>query len=112
VDIENLTVKQIREIQHLFLSNQKEENIYNIGSNYMVQTVTNYFIGKLEKVTNNEIILSECSWIPDTGVFSTALKNGVFEEVEPMPDEFMNIIFKSSIINIYKVNFKIPRERK
>lgn len=112
MDIENLTLKQIMEIQRLFISNQKEENIFEIGSNYMVQTVTDYFIGKLEKVTNAEIILSNCSWIPDTGIYSDALRNGIFEEVEPMPDEFMNIIFKSSIVNAYKVNFKIPREKK
>jgi hypothetical protein len=122
VDIENLTVKQIKEIQNYFSGCKKEESLkegslkeerlLEVGKNYMVQTVTNYFIGKLRKNTKNEIALSQCSWIPDTGVYSTALISGIFEEVEPMPDNFLNIIFKSSIINMFEVNFKIPRDKK
>lgn len=43
--------------------------------------------GKLEKVFDNELLLSNAAWIADTGRFHNAVKDGSFDEVEPFVND-------------------------
>ena len=48
---------------------------YEIGKNYFIRTVTNYFTGTLLWVGPMELLLENVSWIADTGRFSNATIN-------------------------------------
>ena len=59
---------------------------WQLGKLYFIRTVTNYLLGKLTRVTDQELVLEDCAWVACTGRFAEALKSGKLDEVEPYPD--------------------------
>ena len=99
-NIDNLTYKELKEVANLFGDKSKSNNHpFHIGRNYFIRTVTMIFIGKLEQVLDNELILSTAAWIPDTGRFMNFLKDGekAVNEIEPFQNDV--IIGRGSIID-------------
>lgn len=76
----------------------------------MIRTVTNYLLGKLEKVTKTDLLLSAASWVADTGRFHVALRDGVLNEVEPYPNEV--IVSRGAIVDAAVWNHELPRVAK
>jgi hypothetical protein len=111
MNIDELTVKQVRDLQCL-LGKSKDECPcpYKVGENYLIRTVTMIQIGRLESVGPQELVLSSAAWIADTGRFYDALKTGKLNEVEPFPDEV--IIGRGSIIDATIWTHKLPKEQK
>jgi len=59
---------------------------FAIGDKVFLQTITNYFTGKILRQEENFIVLESAAWIASTGHrFHDALKTGEFGEVEPVP---------------------------
>ena len=54
-----------------------------IGKNYLIRTVTHYYLGKLVAVFDHELLLNDASWVASTGRYFSALRDGVLDEVEP-----------------------------
>lgn len=79
---------------------KKEVGVWSVGQNYFIRTVTMSLMGRLECVDEHELVLSDASWIADTGRFSDFL-NGEFKEgkleVEPFPDRV--IVGRGSVID-------------
>jgi hypothetical protein len=84
---------------------------YEIGRNYFIRTVTHYYTGRLIWVGDKELLLENVSWVADTGRFSNALKQGVFNEVEPYPKGRV-IIGRGSIIDASIWNSNIVMEQR
>ena len=82
---------------------------YIKGKNYMIRTVTMIYTGKLKEVFDKELILTECSWIPETKRWADTCKEGIFEEVEPYPEKAEVIIGKDAILDAFKVDWKLPK---
>lgn len=83
---------------------------YQVGTAYFIRTVTFYYVGKLKELFSGELILVDASWIPDTGRYGDALKNGKFNEVERIPD--FVIIPKSGIIDAVPWAHELPKDTK
>jgi len=83
---------------------------FKIGKNYLIRTVTMAQVGKLKFVGDNELVLSDASWIADTGRFHNSLKNGHFEEIEPFPNDV--IVGRGAIVDATVWDFDLPREQK
>lgn len=111
-DIENLTLKEIREINSLFNKDSKnnDNSIWQIGKSYFIRTVTMHLTGKLEKITPKEMVLSNASWIADSGRFHDALKNGELNEVEPFVSDV--ILNRESIVDATEWIHKLPKNQK
>jgi len=109
MEIDNLTVKEIKHIQSL-LKGSGESHPYQIGKNYFIRTVTNFCTGKLVKVTSKELVLENAAWIADTGRFMDALKTGKLSEVEPFEDDA--IIGRGAIIDATIWKHDLPRSQK
>ncbi len=87
MDIENLTLKQIREIASLTSgAAARDDSAWQIGKIYLIRTVTMTDTGRLVAVTPTELVLEEAAWIADTARFSQAIEKAEFGEVEPFPD--------------------------
>lgn len=100
MDIDNLTVKEIKHIQSLLkVSSSEVGHPYKIGRNYFIRTVTHHFTGKLVKVTAKELVLESAAWIADDGRFYDALKTGKLSEIEPFPEGLEVIIDRGSLID-------------
>lgn len=64
------------------------ESPYKVGNNVILKTVTDYYVGRILMVGEEEIVLVEASWVADTGRWSVALATGFDEdaEIEPCMD--------------------------
>ena len=113
MDIESLTVKEIKQIQSLLKKgNRDSSHPYQVGKNYFIRTVTHHLTGKLIRVTSKELVLESASWIADDGRFHDALKNGTFNEVEPFPPESEVIVGRGSLIDAVEWRHPLPKDQK
>lgn len=108
IDIQNLTLKQINEINKM--NNLSKDHPYEIGRNYFVRTVTYFFTGKLISVFEYEIVFEDAAWIPDTGRYSDSFKTGEHSEVEPVNGKL--IIGRQAIIDCTEWDKSLPRKQK
>jgi len=109
MNIEDLTLRQIRELQGL-LGKSEASSPFKVGESYLIRTVTMIQIGKLESVGEHELVLSNAAWIADTGRFYDALTTGKLNEIEPFPNDV--IIGRGSIIDATIWTHKTKLEQK
>lgn len=110
--LKNKKVKNKKEINSLSSESTSgktsDDSHWEVGKNYFIRTVTMIQCGKLEKVTDKELILSSASWIADTGRFSESLATGKFEEIEIFPSKNTVIVNRSALIDATVYNHKLP----
>jgi hypothetical protein len=97
MNLDELTLGQIKQIQSMCGSQNSEASPYVVGQNYFIRTVTHYYTGKLKQIFRDTLVLSEACWIADTGRFYDFLKEGKANEVEPFQKDV--IIPKDSIVD-------------
>lgn len=93
---------------------ENQDSHYEIGKPYMIQTVTAFYKGILEKLTPTEFILTDCSWVADTGRFNEFVQDEEdmkVNEEEPFHKDTKVIISRSAMICAYRKN-KIVRKLK
>lgn len=119
MNIENLTLKEIRELSSILnVGSTKTSNDsshpYQIGKAYYIRTVTMHIVGKLEAVHSDELVLSEASWVADSGRFHDALKGGVskLNEIEPFPADQQVIVGRGSLIDATIWAHDLPKTQK
>ncbi len=106
--LDQLTVANVRLLlQHVVgpilkatggIGGASDDSHWQIGKNYFIRTVTMNHTGRLVKVTDKEIVMEDCAWIPDSGRFSEALAKGTYTEVEMFP-KGQTIIGRSALID-------------
>jgi hypothetical protein len=113
MNIEELTLKQIREIQSLLRDTKSSaSHPYEIGKNYIVRTVTMIFTGRLVEVTDQELILVDAAWIPETDRYMQFVENGSIKECEPYPDGRRLIIGRGALLDAVVLEKDLPRFQK
>jgi len=110
MNIEELTIKQARELAALFSTQPSTTHPFEIGKPYLIRTVTMIDTGIIKAVYPTEIVLTDAAWIADTGRFSDAIAKAEFNEVEPFPDGEI-IIGRGAIIDAVRIN-KVQRSQK
>ena len=99
LDIESLTLKEIREIA---ANPQSSVHPWEIGKIYLIRTVTMIDVGRVVAIYPTEIVLEEACWVADTGRFAQAVATAEFGETEPFPDGRV-IIGRGSIIDAVQI---------
>ena len=113
MNIEELTLKQIREIQSLACGVIAEpQSQYPVGKNVIVRTVTMIYTGRLEKVTATDLVLVDCSWIPETERFMQFVANGEVRECEPYPSDLCVFINRGALLDLCELKSSLPRQQK
>ena len=110
MNIDDLTVKEIKHIQSLLKGPSEPSHPYEVGKNYFIRTVTHHLTGKLMKVTSKELVLDDAAWIADDGRFHDALKTGKLNEVEPFPGSI--IVGRGALIDACIWSHELPRVQK
>lgn len=90
----------------------KTSGVYVIGEPYLIRTVTMIYTGKLINTTDKELVITEACWIPETERWADTCKNGNFKEVEPYPTDAEVIINREAVLDLFKVDFKLPTIQK
>jgi len=88
MNIDELTIKQVREIADMLNVNikndQNDPGPWIIGEKYFIRTVTMHLTGELVSVSPQELVLKDAAWIADSGRFHEFLKDpSNADEVEP-----------------------------
>lgn len=109
MNIEDLTIKEAKQLANLFGGNAKAHP-FKVGESYLIRTVTMIILGKLETVLDTELVMSSASWVADTGRFYDALKTGKLNEVEPFTNDV--IVGRSALIDATIWTHKLPTEQK
>ena len=83
---------------------------YIEGHNYLIETVTKYYTGRLVGVGPTELTIDRVAWIPNTGPYSKSFTSG-FSETQPLP-EGQSIIGRGAIIHARIITLQLPTEIK
>lgn len=112
MNIDDLTVKEIKHIQSLLKGPAQESHRWKVGHNYFIRTVTHHLTGTLIAVTSKELWLKNASWIADDGRFMEAIRDGKLNEVEPFPDEMEVPVGRGALIDAVEWVHALPRHQK
>ena len=110
--IDKLTLGEIKELIELFGGKQTPyaHQPFEIGKAYLIRTVTHIDIGIVKEVGDKELVLSEASWIADTGRYHDALKTGDLNEVEPYINDV--ILGRGAIVDATIWEKDLPRSQR
>lgn len=61
-------------------------SMLEIGKAYLFHTHLGIWLGKVSKVQPDEVMLDECSWIPDQGRMGASVRAGSLIEIEFVGD--------------------------
>lgn len=114
MDIENLTIKQARELAALFSGvapTKSDDSHWPVGKPVFIRTVTHHLTGILVAVTPHELVLDYAAWIADDGRFADALAKGEFAEVEPFPSGRRVLVGRGALIDATEIA-TAPRSQK
>lgn len=111
INIENLTLKQIRELNNLMARGSERPFQTNLtpGRKLFIRTVTHYFLGEVVSSNEHELVLKKASWVASTGRRdSEFLARGIDKEaeIEPYPGEL--IVFRGVIVNVSDWPHELP----
>ncbi len=113
MNIEELTLGQLREIQSITIGASAQcPSQYPVGKNVIVRTVTMIYTGRLEKVTASDLVLVDCSWIPETDRFMQFVAEGKVNECEPYPDGLPVFINRGALLDMCEFKAALPRSQK
>lgn len=114
MEIDELTVGQIREIAALGICKTKKETPFEIGKAYLIRTVTMTWVGRVDAIKGDFLCLGDAAWIADTGRFSDAAAGKLValtaSEVEPVPNGA--IIGLGAIVDAIPWGYPLLREVK
>lgn len=91
---------------------RKTRDVFEVGKCYLVRAVTNYTLGKLVRVTQNELVFVRASWIGSTGRFSECVNTGSLDEVEPYPADMPVIVSRGAIVDACEWRHALPEATK
>lgn len=85
--IEDLTIKEARELASLFSKQSTTDSPYEIGECYFVRTVTYHSVGRLVDIRGDVLVFEKASMIADSKRFWNFLTNWRDKEpeIEPIP---------------------------
>ena len=115
MNLDWLTIGQAKEIAAMFhVSDGNPVSPYDglIGGNVMVRTVTMIYVGKLIAAHRHELVLTDASWIPETGRWAQFIKEGNISECEPYPYDMEVIIGRGAVLDACKWLSGLPRKQK
>lgn len=113
MNINELTLGQIRELQSLITgAPAQHQSNYPVGKNVIVRTVTMIYTGKLQEVTESDLVLVDCSWIPETDRFMQFVAEGKVKECEPYPDGLHVYINRGALLDMCELRKDLPRSQK
>jgi len=113
MNLDDLTLGQAKQLVALIGTGSptfSEAHPYPVGDNVFIRTVTMHYTGKIESVTDSDIVLSDAAWIADSGRFSEALRTGSLAEVEPYP--YGCIVARGGLLDVSPWRHPLPRDTK
>lgn len=116
IEIEKLTVKEVREIAALTGGSNTQKGRkpfpFRIGECVLIRTVTMIQTGEIVDIGHDWIELREAAWIADTGRFADTLAKGTPSEVEPIPGDGRCVVGRGAVVDMFPWPHPLPRAQK
>jgi len=80
-----------------------------VGQKWFFRTVTFHLVGEVTKRLGSFLVLKKASWVPSSGRFTQAIKDGTLDEVEPVGDALINL---NSVTDAFPWRHKLPTQQK
>jgi len=114
MNIEELTIKEARELAALFGGGHggSKRLPIHVGEKLHVRTITAFFTGRVTAVSEDEVELTDAAWIADEGRAAQAWKTGEFSEVEPFPDGDRVVLNRATFLTVRRLQTDLPRSQK
>ena len=81
-----------------------------VGEKVLIRTVTMTYTGRIESITQSDLVLRDAAWVASVGRYAAALSTGELDEVEPYPDRV--VVCRGGIIDVAPWDHPLPREVK
>ena len=108
----NISDEKTMQLLSILLSGSKESSqgkFWKVGKTYLIRTVTMIYIGDLKEIINDqELVLKDCAWIPETSRWNEFLNGKKPNEMEPYPNDVL--IGRGAILDVTEYKEKIKRE--
>ena len=113
MNIDNLTFGELKQIAAVFGAKNNDGGQYPVGKNVIVRTVTMIYTGMLSEVTSSDLVLVDCSWIPETDRYMNFVATGAVKECEPYPDGMKVFINRGALLDMCEFKCaSLPRSQK
>lgn len=112
MDINDLKVGEVLAVAKMLGAKSEKKSDYPVGKNVIVRTVTMIYTGRLEDVTETDLILNDCSWIPETDRYMQFVENGSVKECEPYPDGRLVYINRGALLDMCELKKDLPRSQR
>lgn len=109
MNINDLTIGQVKELTGLLSGNASCGSPWKIGQGYFIRTVTMSYTGRLTAVHEHELELSEACWIADSGRFHKALAGEWDSNAEHEPFPMPIVIGRGAIIDACPLSCELPK---
>jgi len=85
-----------------------------IGEKVFIHTVTLYYTGYVVAVSDREVVLMGCAWIPSTGRWGNTVVKGTesVREVEPYREDDQLHVNREAMVTWFEWKHPLPREQK
>ncbi len=87
-----------------------QSHSFEVGKAYLIRTVTMHYTGRVVRVTDSDVELSDAAWIADTGRYADCLAKGELGEVEPYVSNVF--VARGCIVDFTEWKHALPREQK
>lgn len=113
MNIDKLTYGELKQINALFKNTETATQPHPLlGMNIIARTVTMIFTGRLVEVTPTDLVLVDCSWIPETERYMQFVAEGKVKECEPYPDGMPVYIARGAMLDMCELSKPLPRSQK
>ena len=115
INVDDLTVKQLREIQAMCGVATKTKDggtplPFGIGDAVLIRTVTMIALGRVKAIGRDFFTLEDGGWVASTGRFGETLARGVLDEFERAPSWFL--VGRGAIVDVWPWTHDIPKASK
>lgn len=80
--LDEMTIGEAKQIATMF--GPTKPCPFEVGKCYLVRTVTHYWLGRVERIVGDFLVMSDAAWVADTGRYSDATCAENLIEVEPV----------------------------
>lgn len=88
----------------------RSKTFLEIGKPYLFRTVTMIYTGRLKAVNEQEFLVSEAAWIPDTERWMDAVTKSAFKEVEPYGEKDV-VIGRGGMLDVVEIPELVRKQK-
>jgi len=104
-ELENIKINEVEYVRKDLIKYELPKggfSPFEIGEQYFIQTVTNYYLGQLVYVGEKELSIIKASWVASTGRFNEFISGSDPLENEPYKIDQLVIIGRGALISAVK----------